>query len=45
MTLKCIFYNNNERYWLLSFIDKISSDYGFLSKTKVNLDELYFNVF
>ena len=31
-------------YRPLSFIDKLSSDYGLLSKTKFNLEDLYLNI-
>ena len=44
MTLDCIFLKKNEIYWPLSFIGKLSSDYGLLSKMKYNLEDLYLNI-
>ena len=38
MTLNCIFLKK------LSFIGKLSSDYGLLSKMKSNLEDLYLNI-
>ena len=43
MTLNCVVFNKNEICRPLSFIGKLSSDYGLLSKTKFNLEELYLN--
>ena len=39
MTLDCVVFNKNEIYRPLSFIDKLSSDYGLSSKTKFNLED------
>ena len=44
MTLNCIFFNKNKIYRPTSFIGKLSSDYGLLSKTKFNLEDLYINI-
>jgi hypothetical protein len=44
MTLNCVVFNKNQIYWPLSFIVKPSSDYGLLSKTKFNLEDLYLNI-
>ena len=44
MTLNCVVFNKNEIYRPLSLIDKSSSDYGLLSKTKFNLEDLYLNI-
>jgi hypothetical protein len=44
MTLNCVVFNKNEIYWALSFIGKLSSDYGLLSKMKFNLEDLYLNI-
>jgi hypothetical protein len=45
MTLNCVVFNKNQIYWPLSFIGKLSSsDYGLLSKTKLNLEDLYLNI-
>ena len=43
MTLECVVFNKNEIYPPLSFIGKLSSDYGLLSK-KINLQDLYLNI-
>ena len=40
MALNCAIFNKNEIYWPLSFIGKLSSDYGLLSKIKSNLEDL-----
>jgi hypothetical protein len=52
MTLNCVVFNKNQIYRPLSFIYKLSSDYGLLSKTKFNFRGLvsqyqavYFNFF
>ena len=45
MTLDCVVFNKNEIYRPLSFIGKLSSDYGLLSKTKFNLEDLSSSVF
>ena len=42
MALNCVVFNKNEIYQPLSFIGKLSSDYGLLSKTKFSLEDLYF---
>ena len=44
MTLNCVVFNKNQIYRPLSFIGKLSSDYGLLSKTKFNLEDLYLNI-
>ena len=44
MTLNCVFFKKNEIYQALSFIGKLPSDYGLLSKMKSNLDDLYLNI-
>ena len=44
MTLNCVFFKKNQIYQLLSFIGKLSSDYGLLSKMKSNLEDLYLNI-
>jgi hypothetical protein len=44
MTLNCVVFNKNQIYLPLSFIGKLSCDYGLLSKTKFNLGELYLNI-
>jgi hypothetical protein len=44
MTLNCVVFNKNQKYWPLSFIGKLSSYYGLLSKTKFNLEDLYVNI-
>jgi hypothetical protein len=44
MTLNCVVFNKNEIYPPISFIGKLSSDYGLLSKTKFNLEDLYLNI-
>ena len=44
MALNCVVFNKNEIYRPLSFIGKLSSDYGLLSKTKFNLEDLYLNI-
>ena len=44
MALNCVFFNINEIYRPLSFIGKLSSDYGLLSKMKSNLEDLYLNI-
>ena len=45
MTLNCVVFNKNQIYWPLSLIGKLSSsDYGLLSKTKLNLEDLYLNI-
>ena len=37
MTLNCLVFNKNQIYRPLSFIGKLSFDYGLSSKTKFNL--------
>ena len=44
MILNCVVFNKNEIHRPLSFIDKLSSDCGLLSKTKFNLEDLYLNI-
>ena len=44
MTLNCVVFNKNEIYWPISFIDKLSSDFGILSKRKFDLEDLYLNI-
>ena len=44
MTLNCVFFKKNEIYQALSFIGKLPSDYGLLSRTKFNIDDLYLNI-
>ena len=44
MTLDCVFFKKNSIYWPLSFIGKLSSDYGLLSKMKSNIEDLYLNI-
>ena len=44
MTVNCVVFNRNEIYWPISFIAKLYSDFGLLSKTKFNLEDLYFNI-
>ena len=43
MTSNCVL-KKNQIYWPLSFIGKLSSDYGLLSKMKSNLEDLYLNI-
>ena len=43
MTSNCVFFEKNQIYWPLSFTDKLSFDYGLLSKMKSNLEDLYLN--
>jgi hypothetical protein len=38
MTLNCVVFNKDELYQPLSFIDKLSSDYGLLSKMNLYLN-------
>ena len=44
----CVVFNKNEIYPLMSFLGKLSSDYGFTKfkkfKTKFNLEDLYLNI-
>ena len=44
MTLNCVVFNKNEIYWPISFIGKLSSDYGLFSKTKFDLEDLYLDI-
>ena len=44
MTLDCVVFNKYEIYRPLSFIGKLCSDYGSLSKTKFNLEDLHLNI-
>ena len=44
MTLNCAFFKKNYTYRPLSFIDKLSSDYGLLSKRKFDLEDLHLNI-
>ena len=44
MNLNCLVFNKNEIYLLISILGKLSSDYGLLSKTKFNLEDLYLNI-
>ena len=44
MNLNCVVFHKNEIYWPLSFTGKLSSDFGLLSKTKFNLEDLYLNI-
>ena len=44
MTLNCVVFNKNEIYRPMSFIDKLSSDFGLLSKRKFDLEDLYLNI-
>ena len=44
MTLDCVVFNKNEIYLPISLIGKLSSDFGLLSKTKFNLEDLYLNI-
>ena len=41
MTLDCVVFNKYEIYRPLSFIGKLCSDYGSLSKTKFNLGTIH----
>ena len=41
MTLNCVVFNKNEISLPISFLGKLSSDYGLLSKTKFNLEDFY----
>ena len=41
MTLNCVVFNKNQIYRPLSFLGNLSSDYGLLSKTKFNLEDVY----
>ena len=43
MALNCVLLRN-EIYRPLSFIDKLFSDYGLLSKMKFNLKDLYLKI-
>ena len=44
MTLDCVVFNKNEIYLPISLTRKLSPDYGLLSKTKFNLEDLYLNI-
>ena len=44
MTLNSIVFNKNEIYWPISFTDKLSSDFGLLSKRKFDLEDFYLNI-
>ena len=44
MTLNCVVFNKNEIYWPISFIAKLYSDFGLLSKRNFYLDDLYLNI-
>ena len=44
MSLNCIVFHKNEIHWPISFIDKLYSDFGLLSKRKFNLENLYLNI-
>ena len=44
MTLDCVDFDKNEIYLPISLIGKLSSDFGLLSKTKFNLEDLYLNI-
>ncbi len=44
MTLNCVVFNKNEIYCPISSIDRLSSDFGLLSKRKFYLQDLYFNI-
>ena len=44
MTLDCVVFNKNEIYLPISYVGKLSSDYGLLSKTKFNSEDLYLNI-
>jgi hypothetical protein len=44
MTLNCLVFNKNERYRPISFIGKLSSNYGLLSKIKFDMEDLYLNI-
>ena len=44
MTLDYVVFNKNEIYPPISFIGKLSSDFGLLSKTKFNLEDFYLNI-
>ena len=44
MTLNCVVFKKNEVFWPISFIGKLSSYYGLLSKTKFDLEDLYHNI-
>ena len=44
MTLDCVVFNKNEIYLPISLKGKVSSDFGLLSKTKFNLEDLYLNI-
>ena len=44
MTLNYIVFNKNEIYRPISFTGKLSFDYGLLSKTKFNLEDLHINI-
>ena len=44
MTLDYVVFNKNKRCPPISFIGKLSSDFGLLSKMKFNLEDLYHNI-
>ena len=44
MNLNCVVFHKNEIYWPSSFTGKLSSDFGLLSKTKFNLEDLHVNI-
>ena len=44
MSLNCIVFHKNEIYRPISFLDKLYSDFGLLSKRKFDLDDLYRNI-
>ena len=38
-TLNCVVFYKNEIYWPISFIDKLSCDFGLLSEEKFDLED------
>ena len=43
MTLDSVFFKKNELKWPISFMGRLSSEFGLLSKTKFDLQDLYLN--
>ena len=44
MTSNCVVFKKNGLYPPISFIGKLSSDFGILSKMKFNLEDLYLKI-
>ena len=44
MILNCVVFNKNEIYHPISSVHKLSYDFGLLSETKFDLEDLYLNI-